>query len=106
MLSINVVTSLNVTCTGCALDTMVGCGGGVLVTCTIVLSTCLPNNLVCRSDIGCWERSRDAVKMVVKSKAFFFFDLAVHAVNLVFLMSIHFPQIPEYDVVISEWYRE
>lgn len=39
----------------------------------------------------------------MKSKAFYFFDLAVHAVNLIFLMTIHFPQIPEYDLSICKY---
>ena len=53
----------------------------------------------CRSSFQWkWYKSRVVLRAVLKSKAFDFFDLSVHAVNLVFLMSLHFPPLdPRYD---------
>ena len=50
-----------------------------------------------------WYKSRVVLRTVLKSKAFDFFDLSVHAVNLVFLMSLHFPPFrPRYDLALRK----
>ena len=43
------------------------------------------------------------MRTVVKSKVFYFFDLIVHAINLILLMSLHFPQIPNYDQILCKY---
>ena len=50
-----------------------------------------------------WYWSRVILKTVLKSKAFDFFDFSVHAVNLIFLMSVHFPaSYPRYDFALRK----
>ena len=50
-----------------------------------------------------WYRSQVVLRAVLKSKAFDFFDLSVHAVNLIFLMTLHFPPSdPRYDFALRK----